>query len=98
MGPDERTGNNYGDLFVGKPIEFAQGTDRPLDNFRYYNYEFYAQDSWKMRPNFTLEVRTALAYLPQNYERKGLGVLFDPSHKSEPGSFHQRRRSRPNGF
>src|SRR5215470_7979774 len=36
------TTNNYGDLYVGKPIEFAQGTVRPLDNFRYYNYEFYA--------------------------------------------------------
>jgi hypothetical protein len=66
-------------LFVGKPLEFSQASDRPVDNFRLYNYEFYAQDSWKMRRNVTLEYGVRAVYLPQNYERKGLGVLFDPS-------------------
>jgi len=93
------TGNNYGDLFVGKPIEFAQGTDRPIDNFRYYNYEFYAQDSWKMRPNFTVEAGLRFGYFPQNYERKGLGVLFDPSsYNRSQGIFINGDRSKPNGF
>ena len=98
-GQTNATGNNFGDLFVGKPIEFAQGTDRPLDNFRYYNYEFYAQDSWKMRPNFTVEAGLRFAYLPQNFERKGLGVLFDPSaYVPGQGVFINGDRSRPNGF
>ena len=98
-GQTNATGNNFGDLFVGKPIEFAQGTDRPIDNFRYYNYEFYAQDSWKMRPNFTVEAGIRLAYLPQNFERKGLGVLFDPSaYVPGQGVFINGDRSRPNGF
>lgn len=93
------TGNNYGDLFVGKPLQFAQGTDRPIDNFRYYNYEFYVQDSWKMRPNFTIEAGLRFAYLPQNFERKGLGVLFDPSaYVRSQGVFINGDRSRPNGF
>ncbi|HSE15636.1 MAG TPA: carboxypeptidase regulatory-like domain-containing protein [Pyrinomonadaceae bacterium] len=97
-GQTNATGNNYGDLFVGKPIEFAQGTDRPLDNFRYYNYEFYAQDSWKMRPNFTIEAGLRLAYLPQNFERKGLGTLFDPStYNRSQGIFINGDRLRPNG-
>src|SRR6185369_460805 len=78
-GQTAATGNNYGDLFVGRPLEFAQSTDRPIDNFRYYNYEFYAQDSYKIRSNFTLEYGMRIAYLPQNFERKGLGVLFDPN-------------------
>jgi len=98
-GQTNATGNNFGDLFVGKPLEFAQGTDRPIDNFRYYNYEFYAQDSWKMRPNFTIEAGLRLAYLPQNFERKGLGVLFDPSSFVRgQGVFINGDRSRPNGF
>jgi hypothetical protein len=92
------TGNNFGDVFVGKPIEFAQATTRPLDNFRYYNYEFYAQDSWKMRSNFTLEYGVRLAYLPQNFERKGLGVLFDPAaYVPGGGTFINGDRLRPNG-
>ena len=97
-GQTNATGNNYGDLFVGKPIEFAQGTDRPIDNFRYYNYEFYGQDSWKMRPNFTIEAGLRVAYLPQNFERKGLGTLFDPStYNRNQGIFINGDRTRPNG-
>ncbi|HEV8430168.1 MAG TPA: carboxypeptidase regulatory-like domain-containing protein [Pyrinomonadaceae bacterium] len=93
------TGNNFGDVYVGKPIEFAQASSRPLDNFRYYNYEFYAQDSWKMRPNLTLEYGMRAAYLPQNFERKGLGVLFDPaSYKPGAGLFLGGDITKPNGY
>ena len=98
-GQTNATGNNYGDLFTGRPIQFTQATQRPLDNFRYYNYEFYAQDSWKMRPNFTIEAGIRAAYLPQNFERKGLGVLFDPAtYVRGQGVFIGGDRTKPNGF
>jgi len=93
------TGSNFGDVFVGKPIEFTQATTRPIDNFRYYNYEFYAQDSWKMRPNLTIEYGMRAAYLPQNFERKGLGVLFDPAaYIPGAGAFLNGDITRPNGY
>ena len=98
-GQTTATTNNYGDLFVGKPIEFAQSSDRPVDNFRLYNYEFYAQDSWKVRRNFTLEYGLRAVYLPQNYEQKGLGVLFDPSAFVKGGGvFLNGDPTKPNGF
>jgi hypothetical protein len=98
-GQSSGTGNNFGDLFTGHPIEITQGSDRPLDNFRYYNYEFYAQDSWKVRPSFTLEYGLRVAYLPNNYERKGLGVLFDPTaYVRGQGLFINNDRTRPNGI
>jgi hypothetical protein len=98
-GPSGRTGNNYGDLFVGHPAQVTTGTDRPLDNFRYYNFEFYAQDSWKVRPSFTMEYGLRVAYLPNNFERKGLGVLFDPSaYVRNGGVFINNDRQRPNGI
>jgi hypothetical protein len=98
-GQSTATTNNYGDLFVGKPLEFAQASDRPVDNFRLYNYEFYAQDSWKVKPNFTFEYGIRAVYLPQNYERKSLGVLFDPSaYVKSQGVFINGDTSKPNGF
>ena len=94
-----RTGNNFADLFVGYPAQITTGTDRPIDNFRYYNYEFYAQDSWKVRPSFTLEYGLRVAYLPNNFERKGLGVLFDSAaYVKNGGVFINNDRQRPNGI
>jgi hypothetical protein len=98
-GQSNATGNNYGDLFVGRPLEFAQSTARPRDNFRYWNYEFYGQDAWKVRPNITVEYGMRLGYFPQNYETKGLGVLFDPAvYKKGAGIFLGGDKTKPNGF
>jgi Carboxypeptidase regulatory-like domain/TonB-dependent Receptor Plug Domain len=98
-GQSNATTNNYGDLYVGKPIEFAQATTRPVDHFRNYNYEFYAQDSWKVRRDLTFEFGLRGAYLPQNFERGGLGVLFDPStYDKTQGIFINGDITKPNGF
>jgi hypothetical protein len=98
-GQSNGTGTNFGDLYVGRPIEFTQATDRPKDNFRFYNYEFYAQDSWKVRPNITFEYGLRVGYLPNNYEMKGLGVLFDPSaYNKSQGIFLNGDKTKPNGF
>jgi carboxypeptidase family protein/TonB-dependent receptor-like protein len=95
----EGTGNVFGDLFAGRPGSATNGSDRPLDNFRYYNFEFYAQDSWKVKPNFTMEYGIRLAYLPNNFERKGLGVLFDPNaYDRGQGLFLNKDPNSPNGI
>jgi carboxypeptidase family protein/TonB-dependent receptor-like protein len=95
----EGTGDVFGDLFAGRPGSATNGSDRPLDNFRYYNFEFYAQDSWKVKSNFTMEYGLRVAYLPNNFERKGLGILFDPNvYDPSQGIFINGDPKRPNGI
>jgi hypothetical protein len=98
-GQTNATGNNFGDLYVGRPIEFTQSTDRPFDHFRFYNYEVYGQDAWKVRPNITLEYGVRVGYFPQNAEQGGLGVLFDPrQYNRNQGIFINGDKTKPNGF
>ena len=82
------TRSDYGDLLVGRPVGVNNSTQSPVGQFRFYNIEGYAQDSWKLRPNFTLEYGVRVAYLPNNKERNGLDPLFDPdSYIPGAGSF-----------
>lgn len=73
------TRNDFGDLLVGRPVAVFNSTLSPTAHFRAYNVEGFAQDSWKIRPNITLEYGLRVAYFPNIYERGGLGTLFDPS-------------------
>jgi Carboxypeptidase regulatory-like domain/TonB-dependent Receptor Plug Domain len=74
-----RLGPAFGDLLVGQLTDVQQGTQPPVGNYRFYNYEFYAQDSWKVRPNFTLEYGLRASHMTVNKERKGFDILFSPS-------------------
>jgi hypothetical protein len=72
------TGSVLGDLLVGRPVGVQQGTVAPNVRFRYWNFDGYIQDSWKVTPNLTLEGGLRISYMPNNYERNGLGAVFKP--------------------
>jgi hypothetical protein len=92
------TRNAYGDLLVGQLTDVQQGTQPPIGNYRFYNYEFYAQDSWKVRPNFTLEAGLRVSHMSINKERKGFDILFSPSdYKRGAGYYINGDPFRPNG-
>jgi hypothetical protein len=98
-GQPNGTGNNYGDLLVGRPVNIGIGGDVGTGNFRYYNYEFYGQDNWKVRPGFSLEYGLRVAYLPLNIERNKKAVIFDPAaYNPQQGLFINGDTSRPNGI
>src|SRR6185436_13822082 len=50
------TGNDYGDLLVGRMASFYQETQVPRGDWRFWNFEAYVQDTWKPRPDLTLEL------------------------------------------
>ena len=92
------TRNEYGDLLVGQLTDVRHGTQPPVGNYRFYNYEFYAQDSWKVRPNFSIEVGLRASHMSVNEERKGFDILFSPSaYRRGAGYYINGDPFRPNG-
>jgi hypothetical protein len=90
------TGNSAADMLTGQIGQFAQGTaargnpspGEPFGEFRYWNTDAFAQDSWKMRSNFTLEYGVRLGKWTNNAELAGLGGYFTPTlYDNTKGSF-----------
>jgi hypothetical protein len=92
------TGNDYGDLLVGRPAQFFHSTSTKDGHFRFWNFEWYFQDNWKVRPGLTLELGLRLAHWPNNFERDGLALTFVPSaYQAGEGPFPGGDITRPNG-
>lgn len=106
FGPDNTTGtgNSGADMLTGRLGQITQGTARrgnpangaPFGEFRYWNVDAFAQDSWKVRSNLTLEYGVRFGYWSNNDELSGLGGYFTPtlydSTKSsflDPGTFQR---------
>jgi hypothetical protein len=49
---------------------------------RFNRWEFYAQDSWRMKPNFTLDYGVRYSLYPPLTDENNLLVTFDPSRYS----------------
>jgi hypothetical protein len=90
------TGNAIADLLTGRLSNYAQGTKMPEGRWRYWNYDGFAQDSWKLKPNFTLEFGVRAGYWANNEELQKFGGYFDPSVYNpakgpflDPGTYKQ---------
>jgi hypothetical protein len=90
------TGNALGDLLTGRIATYRQGTAIPRGEWRYWNFDAFAQDSWKLRPNFTLEYGIRGGYWTNNGELNRFGGFFDPASYDptkgaflDPGTFKQ---------
>jgi outer membrane receptor protein involved in Fe transport len=55
----------------------APGTPR-VRNFLYHEYGFFAQDDWRIKPNFTLNFGIRWEFNPVPYEQNGLQGILTP--------------------
>ena len=90
------SGSAIADLLTGRLSNYAQGTQIPKGEWQYWNLDAFAQDSWKLRSNFTLEYGVRAGYWTNNYELNEMGGYFDPTFYDpskgtflDPGTFQQ---------
>ena len=83
-------------MLVGRINSLTQGTSikgkpligMPYGEFQYWDTDAFAQDSWKLKPNFTLEYGVRFGKWTNNKELNGEGGYFDPAlYNPSAGSF-----------
>lgn len=73
------TGTLFGDLLDQGFLYYAQNSNNPDGMWRFWNYEFYAQDSWKVTHKLTVNYGARFAHMPPWYEARGMVSNFDPN-------------------
>jgi hypothetical protein len=92
------TGNEFGDMLVGRPAQAVVGQPSAVGHFVAWNWEFYAQDSWKVSKNFTLEYGLRVGKWTNNNETNDLGAIFDPSrYDPSKGTYLDAAKTQLNG-
>ena len=99
MNQARTTGNAFANLYTGRINGIDQTTTVPTGKFKLWNFEGYAQDSWKFKPNVTVEFGARVSLYTNNTEQTGLAVVFDPrAYVRGAGPYIGGNLDKPNGF
>ncbi|HKS74769.1 MAG TPA: carboxypeptidase regulatory-like domain-containing protein [Terriglobales bacterium] len=72
-------GDPFASALLGNFDSFDQSTARPLGKFRYNQFEFYLQDTWKALSRLTLDYGMRFVWIPPQYDANNQVALFNPS-------------------
>jgi len=73
------TGWAFANALLGNYASFTQQSRFIVSRYKYRNYEWYFQDSWKLRPNLTVNAGLRMALLPPWTETDDNLAVFDQS-------------------
>ncbi len=73
------SGMGYASALLGYFSSFDQSSSRPVGYFRYSQFEFYLQDTWKVIPRLTLDYGVRFAWIPPQFDSRNQISLFVPS-------------------
>src|SRR5262249_35138587 len=68
----------FSNALLGNFQQYQQFSKQILEDAPYWNFEFYAQDSWKATRNLTVNYGLRANLVPPIYEKKDLFTNFDP--------------------
>jgi hypothetical protein len=104
----DRDGNNpldsnygYSNALLGNYQRYAEPASNPRGKFRFTNFEFYAQDAWRVRSNLLIDFGVRFHHNPPQIDQKGelytfVPSLYDPAQAPvllRPGYDAARKRS-----
>jgi outer membrane receptor protein involved in Fe transport len=92
------TGNVFADTLTARPSQVVSGTASRHGNFQLWNIDFFLQDSWKVKKNFTLEYGVRLSKMTNNIERNGMGARLDATrYDPSLGTYRDESKTYLNG-
>ena len=73
--------NSYGyaNAILGRITSYTESSNHPEAHARYNNFEWYAQDTWKVRPRVTIDAGVRFAIVQGSYSAGDKLAAFDPS-------------------
>jgi hypothetical protein len=73
------TGDSFASFLLGRANTYSEAERDPRVRFRFGRNEFFAQDTWKVRPNLTLDFGVRYQYFRPVTDADNLLVSFDPA-------------------
>jgi Carboxypeptidase regulatory-like domain len=80
------TGNTLADILLGRVDSYDEQTKNALHDIGFNKYEGFAQDSWKIRSNLTLDFGIRLSYDGYWYDRAGNGIVAFDFSRYDPAA------------
>src|ERR1035438_9538537 len=62
------TNEPYGTALLGNYDSYAESTGRPQGHFEFINLEGFVQDTWRVRPNLSLDFGVRFYHDPPQYD------------------------------
>jgi hypothetical protein len=78
-GTNITTGDSFASFLLGRANSYSESQRDPRVRFRFGRNEVYLQDTWKVRPNVTLDLGVRYQYYRPIKDVDNLLVTFDPA-------------------
>ena len=74
------TGDSYADEVLGIASHYDENSFNRINDIAYNQYEFFAQDDWKVTKRLTVNFGLRFSHMQPWYDRKNFGYsIFDPA-------------------